>query len=166
MTFARSIDPIVPSDVTITRVAITKKEDAGFSTMENGEEGKEGKNKVTEMGRKAVLPYGLYCGYGFYSAPFAASTGMTGQDLENFWQALTMMWDYDHSASRGLMGCRGLYVFSHDDKLGNASAQSLFDRIQVKRNDCVEAPRKFSDYTVCVDTDGLPDGVTLTRLVG
>ncbi|MHB1462693.1 MAG: type I-C CRISPR-associated protein Cas7/Csd2 [Armatimonadota bacterium] len=166
MTFARSIDPVVPSDITITRVAITKKEDAGYAQTESLEEGKEGKNKTTEMGRKALVPYGLYRGHGFFSAPFAGSTGMDGNDLENFWQALMMMWDYDHSASRGMMGCRGLYIFSHTDKMGNASAQSLFDRITITRNADVEAPRKFGDYTVSVNTEGLSDSITLTALVG
>ncbi len=162
MTFARSIDPVVPLDLSITRIAITRPEDAG--TME-GEEA-EGGGKTTEMGRKALVPYGLYRGYGFFNPFFARQTGFTDEDLALFWQALRNMWDLDRSASHGLMACRGLYIFSHESELGNAPAHTLFDRIEVKRNEGVEAPRRFSHYRAEVKEDNLPQGITLTRLVG
>lgn len=162
LTFARSIDQIVPMDVSITRVAITKPEDAG--TVEG--EGDSGKMKQTEMGRKAVVPYGLYLAHGFFSAPFATRTGVTTADLALFWQALQMMWDVDHSAARGLMACRGLYVFTHDTPLGNAPAHELFDRITVARTAACDTPRSFHDYTVQVQDAALPEGVTLNVLAG
>lgn len=160
-TFARSIDPIIPLDVSITRIAITKPEDAGVVETEG--EGKGG--KTTEMGRKALLPYGLYKAHGFFTPHFAKDTGVSSDDLDIFWTALINMWDIDHSASRGMMAVRGLYVFTHDNSLGNAPAHSLFDTITVERKDGVTAPRKFQDYAVNVAGD-LPQGVTLTRLVG
>lgn len=173
LTFSRSHDPIVPLDVTITRVAITKPEDAQVRIAEEGDsaDGKGG-GKRTEMGRKSLVPYGLYRGHVFYNPHFAERTKFDGEDLETLWAALMNMWDLDRSASRGMVGCRGLYVFSHDSKLGNAPAQALFDRVAIARNDGVEAPRRFTDYTVTVDGDGLAvgasvdaaPGVTLTRL--
>ncbi|HOS44840.1 MAG TPA: type I-C CRISPR-associated protein Cas7/Csd2, partial [Armatimonadota bacterium] len=162
LTFARSIDPIVPMDVSITRVAITKPEDAGLVEGE----GDSGKMKQTEMGRKAVVPYGLYVAHGFFSAPFAAKTGVTADDLALFWQALQMMWDLDRSAARGMMACRGLYVFTHDSALGNAPAQDLFARVTVTRATATDTPRSFADYTVQMQDAGLPDGVTLSVLAG
>ncbi|MFQ5804670.1 MAG: type I CRISPR-associated protein Cas7, partial [Candidatus Methylomirabilales bacterium] len=93
-------------------------------------------------------------------------TGATAADLSIFWEALQRMWDLDRSASRGFMTIRGLYVFTHKDSIGNAPAHDLFDRIQVRRKDGVEAPRKFADYTVTVNDADLPEGVTVTRLVG
>lgn len=164
LTFARSLDPIIPLDLSITRVAITKVEDANIVVAEEGDGRVTG--KTTEMGRKALVPYGLYRAHGFFNPHFAASTGVDGEDLALFWQALQMMWDLDHSASRGMMSCRGLHIFSHENKLGNAPAHVLFERIAVARNPEVVAPRAFADYTVTVDDAALPDGVTLTRLVG
>jgi CRISPR-associated protein Csd2 len=164
LTFARSIDPIVPLDLSITRVAVTRPEDARIVVAEESGEGVGGKQ--TEMGRKALVPYGLYRAYGFFNPHFAEQTGASEEDLALFWDALQRMWDVDRSAARGLMGCRGLYVFTHDSKLGNAPAQALFDRVRVARRPEVEAPRTFVDYTVEVAVDGLPSGVTLTRLVG
>ncbi len=162
LTFARSIDPISPLDISITRVAVTKPEDA--SVVEG--DGEQGKGKTTEMGRKPMLPYGLYLGRGFFSPKFAKDTGVTSEDLELFWSALVNMWDQDHSAARGFMSIRGIYVFTHQNPLGDAPAQSLFERIVVKRNDGVEASRAFADYKVAVDDSELPEGVTLTRIVG
>jgi len=162
MTFARSVSPIVPLDISITRVAVTRPEDADIVEGETGVTG----GKVTEMGRKALLPYGLYVGHGFFSPHFAADTGADSTDLGLLWRALLEMWDLDRSASRGMMACRGLYVFTHDSKLGKAPAHELFDRIKPSLNDGVEAPRGFQDYTVEVDDEQLPEGVTLTRLVG
>jgi CRISPR-associated protein Csd2 len=160
ITFARSIDPIIPLDISITRVAVTKEEDAKVVVAEDG----SGSGKTTEMGRKALVPYGLYRAHGFFNPHFAKQTGTTSDDLELFWKALQQMWDLDRSASRGLMACRGLYVFTHDSSLGDAPAHRLFERVQVSRRDGVEAPRSFRDYNVAVDSADMPDGVTLTAL--
>jgi CRISPR-associated protein Csd2 len=160
LTFARSIDPVIPLDLSITRVAVTKREDAG--TVEG--EG-EGGGKTTEMGRKALVPYGLYLGYGFINPHFATQTGLTEEDFSVFWEALKNAWDIDRSASRGLMACQGLYVFSHDNAKGDAPAHKLFERITIKRRDDVEAPRQFSNYIVSVNDSDLPTGISLSRLV-
>ena len=160
--FARSVSTIAALDVSITRVAITKEEDVKFLAGEDGKEGSGG--KVTEMGRKALLPYGLYIGHGFFSPSFAAQTGVTREDLELFWSALENMWDLDRSASRVMMACRGLYVFSHEDRLGNAPAHKLFGTIDVKLKQNVETPRRFSDYQVALSRE-LPVGVTMTTVV-
>lgn len=156
-TFARSQDPILGLDFAITRVALTnpdKKQDATDETARSG-----------TMGRKAFVPYGLYMAHGFYVPTFAADTGFGAEDLKVLWQALENMWDLDRSASRGLTACRGLYVFSHDSKLGNAPAHKLLGRITLKRRSEELAPREFKDYDVQVDDANLPQGVTLTRLV-
>ena len=164
ITFARSLDQIVPLDLSITRVAVTRKEDAVVSVAEDGSGTTSGKQ--TEMGRKAIVPYGLYRAHGFYNPHFAAQTGVQEVDLELFWDALQRMWDLDRSASRGMMACRGLYVFSHESSLGNAPAHQLFERIRVSRRPAVVAPRSFHDYTVEVDASGLPEGIALTTLAG
>lgn len=164
LTFARSLDPIVPIDLSITRQAVTKPEDATVVISE--ESGKGAGGKQTEMGRKSFVPYGLYRAHGFFNPHFAAQTCVSEEDLGLFWQALTMMWDHDRSSSRGQMQCRGLYIFTHENRLGNAPAHTLFERIDVQRKDGVQAPRKFSDYAVAIDADNLPTGVTLTTLVG
>ncbi|MCS6805830.1 MAG: type I-C CRISPR-associated protein Cas7/Csd2 [Acidobacteriota bacterium] len=150
LTFARSVDPVVPLDLSITRVAVTREEDAA---------------KEREMGRKALVPYGLYIGYGFVNPHFAAQTGLSEEDLSLLWEALQRMWDLDRSASRGLMACRGLYVFTHENAKGNAPAHKLFERIRVQRKAGVEAPRQFSDYIVTIADKDLPPGVTLKALV-
>ncbi|MCC6728998.1 MAG: type I-C CRISPR-associated protein Cas7/Csd2 [Chthonomonadales bacterium] len=165
LTFARSVSPVFPMDVGITRVAITKPEDAEVVEVEAGEEAR-GKGKRTEMGSKPLVPYGLYVGHGFYSAPFARKTGVRREDLELFWKALLGMWDLDRSASRGMMACRGLYVFSHEDALGSAAAHELFARIGVSARPGAAAPRRFEDYQVTVDDADMPRGVTLSRLAG
>lgn len=162
LTFARSLDPIVPLDLSITRVAVTREEDAKVVVSGEG----EATGKQTEMGRKALVPYGLYRSHGFFNPHFAKQTGADSEDLDLFWQALQQMWDLDRSSSRGMMACRGLYVFTHESPLGNAPAHVLFERVNVERKHGVEAPRSFPDYTVQVDEAGLPSGVTLTRLVG
>ncbi len=164
LTFSRSIDPVVPSDVSITRVAVTSEEEAvRFTQAEDGSETASGKE--TEMGRKALVPYGLYRGHGFYSPTLGAQTGFDGDDLALFWTALQMGFDLDRSASRGLMALRRLYVFSHDDALGNAPAHTLFDRVTAATHDSVAAPRRFDQYTVAVDEAGLPPGVAFTSVV-
>jgi CRISPR-associated protein Csd2 len=164
LTFSRSIDPIIQLEPAITRIAVTREEDA--NVVEGADDSQTGGGKRTEMGRKALVPYGLYRAHGFFTPRFARDTGASNDDLALFWQALQQMWDLDHSAARGLMACRGLYVFSHDNALGNAPAHTLFERIDVARQDGVEAPRAYRHYRVTIDDATLPDGVTLTRLVG
>lgn len=149
LTFARSLDPIVPMDVSITRVAVTR----------------TGEDKETEMGRKAILPYGLYRGHGFFNPALAQQTYFNGEDLALFWEALRAMWDLDHSAARGLMACQGLIIFSHGSALGNAPAHKLFERVKVTRRKGVTVPRQFSDYELVIDEEDLPPNVTVTRLV-
>ncbi len=164
LTFARSVDPVVPLNLSITRVAITRPEDAAVTVSEEGE-GSGG--KVTEMGRKPLVPYGLYRGHGFFTPQFAATTGADADDLAALWEALQGMWDLDRSASRGMMALRGLYVFSHESPLGNAPAHALFERVAVSRADGgAEVPRSFRDYAVSVDRADLPAGVELNALVG
>ena len=160
LTFARSIDPIVPMDITITRVAVTKPEDAQVVV---GEDGKT-KGKQNEMGRKSIVPYGLYRAHGFYNPHFAEKTGFSSEDLELFWKALENMWDFDRSAARGMMACRGLYVFSHESKLGDAPAHKLFDLIETKLLKKDAVPRKFSDYKISVDKENLPEKVNFSQL--
>lgn len=150
-TFARSVDPVLPLDLGITRVAITREEERVAG-------------KETEMGRKTLIPYGLYVAHGFYSPQLAAQTGVTEDDLALFWNALVGMWDFDRSAARGLMATQGLYVFTHEFPLGNAPAHKLFNRVRVERKAGVAAPRRFEDYAVTVD-EGLPSGVSLTPVV-
>jgi CRISPR-associated protein Csd2 len=150
LTFARSVDPILPQDIAITRVAITREA--------------EREQKETEIGRKTLIPYGLYVGYGFFSPHLAKQTGVTAEDLELFWDALVHMWAFDRSASRGLMAPRGLYVFTHENRLGNAPAHKLFERVTVALKDGVASPRRFEDYEVVVE-EQMPDGVTLTKVL-
>ncbi len=162
LTFARSIDPIIPLDIGITRVALTKPGDKKEATEEN----EEMAPTHGTMGRKALLPYGLYRGQGFFTPHFAEKTGCITEDLALFWEALLKMWDIDHSAARGLVSLRGLYVFSHQNSLGNGPAHTLFERIHVIKRKEVQTPRKFNDYIVTVDEQNLPEGIVLTRLKG
>lgn len=150
LTFARSVDQILPQDLAVTRVAVTDEKD---------------REKLQTIGRKTLIPYGLYVGHGFFSPHLARQTGVTSEDLELFWNALVHMWSFDRSASRGMMAPRGLYVFTHENRLGNAPAHELFECVQVSRNGNGESPRKFEDYEVTVD-DNLPEGVALTKLLG
>lgn len=161
MTFARSVDPLIPLEVAITRVAITRPEDARVAESESD----DSKGKVTEMGRKALVPYGLYRSHGFVTPVFAAQTGFGEEDLRVLWESLSNMWDLDRSSSRGLIACRGLYVFSHENQFGNAPADQLFQRITVTRSTDSPVPRSFNDYQVSIN-DSLPEGVTMMRLVG
>lgn len=162
-TFSRSIDRIVPLDVTITRVAITRAQDSEVVASEDGRA--EG-GKYTEMGRKSLVPYALYRGYGFVNPHFAAQTGFSSEDLGILWEALTLMWDLDRSASRGWLAPRGLYVFSHESKYGDAPAHTLLERVGVRLRPGIVAPRKFADYDVTVDDASLPPKVALTRILG
>jgi CRISPR-associated protein Csd2 len=153
LTFSRSIDPIVPLEHSITRMAVTTPEEAAKQ---------EGDNRT--MGRKATVPYGLYRAHGFVSASLAGGdkgTGFSDEDLELVWSGLGAMFEHDRSAARGLMSPRGLYIFKHDSHLGNAPAHKLFARIAVQRKDDSHPARKFDDYRVSVDRDGLPGGVEL-----
>ena len=159
-TFARSIDPIVPLDFTITRVALeTRGERIVGQEIDELAAPTHG-----TMGRKATVPYALYKAHGFFNPHYAQRSGADNEDLALLWSALENMWDLDRSSSRGLMACQALYIFSHETPLGNAPAHRLFQRIQIERKDGVEAPRSFSDYSVHLDDSDLPPGVTLTRL--
>lgn len=150
LTFSRSVNPIIPQDLAITRMAVTDERD---------------RDKLQTIGRKTLIPYGLYVGKGFFSPHLAKQTGVTSEDLELFWDALVYMWDIDRSASRGMMSPRGIYIFTHDKKYGNAPVHELFERVSVSLKE-EKSPRKFSDYEVAVDDASLPDGVALTRLIG
>lgn len=157
LTFARSVDMVVPMDISITRVALTNADDTERGNADDEQAAS------SQMGRKSIIPYGLYLGYGFFTPQFALDTGVGEEDLEILWNALVGMWDIDHSAARGLMGCKGLYIFSHDNSLGKAPAHKLFDCIQVNLKEGIVAPRRFSDYTVTVDEAKIPEGITLTK---
>ena len=150
LTFSRSIDPIVQLEHSITRMAVTKEEDA---------------EKERTMGRKATIPYGIYTCRGFVSPSLADQTGFGESDLALFWEALEKMFESDRSAARGLMSTRKLFVFQHESLLGNARAADLFDLVTIKRKEGVEAPRAFTDYVVQVNEKNLPKGVTLQTRV-
>lgn len=154
LTFARSVDPIIAQEHSITRMAVATEAEA---------EKQQGDNRT--MGRKHTVPYGIYVAHGFVSSFLAKQTGFGEEDLELLWQSLEQMFEHDRSAARGEMATRGLYVFKHDSELGNAHAHSLFDRIKIKRKDDVDVPRSFGDYEVSVDEAGLPAGVTLIKRV-
>lgn len=151
--FARSVDPVVPQEITITRVAITTEEDA--------------EKKGTEMGRKYIIPYGLYRCEGYISANLARkTTGFSEEDLKLLWEAILNMFEYDRSAARGKMAVRELIVFKHDSELGCAPAWKLFDAVTVTRKDPdSSAPaRSYQDYVVHVNEDALPAGVVCERM--
>lgn len=144
--FAKSVDPIMPQEITITRVAITTEDDAA--------------KKGTEMGRKYIVPYGLYRVEGFVSANLARKvTGFSEDDLELLWQAILNMFEHDRSAARGKMAVRKLIIFKHDSELGCAPAHKLFDSVKISKKDGVDLPRAFSDYEVKLPDD-LPEGVS------
>jgi len=151
LTFSRSIDPILPLDLSITRMAVT--------------EAKEADSPNQTMGRKNLIPYGLYRCHGFISAHLAEQTGFNDADLELFWQSLTQMFDHDRSASRGTMSPQKLTVFKHQSALGNAPAHKLFERVTVQRKSNVPVARSFSDYDVVVNKTGLQSGVELIELL-
>jgi CRISPR-associated protein Csd2 len=163
LTFARSIDPVLPYEATITRVAITRESDR--------------RRKQTEMGRKPSIPYGLYRAQGYFNPFLAKQTGVTQTDLEVFWTALAKMLDYDHSAARK-MSMRKLIIFTHKDALGNAPAHRLFEAVQVKRKTNGKAAqledaqepgaspaRSYADYTVEIDGAKLPEGIEVLELL-
>lgn len=153
-TFARSIDPVVALEHSITRMAVATEAEA---------EKQSGDNRT--MGRKFTVPYGLYRAHGFISAPLAKQTGFSQEDLDLLWEALANMFEHDRSAAHGLMATRGLYIFEHDSKMGNAHSGELFDRVSVARKETSKAARSFADYEVKVNEGGL-SGVKLIRKVG
>ena len=150
LSFARSVDTIIPQEVTITRVAITTEADA--------------EKKGTEMGRKYIVPYALYRAEGYVSANLARkTTGFSEDDLQLLWEAILNMFENDHSAARGKMAVRELIVFKHSSELGNAPAYKLFDAVTVQRRDPTTPARSYHDYTVTVSA-ALPEGVTCERM--
>lgn len=155
LTFARSIDPVIAQEHAITRMAVATEAEA---------EKQQGDNRT--MGRKFTIPYGLYRAHGFVSAHLAGQTGFSEEDMELLTQSLVNMFEHDRSAARGEMACRGLYLFKHESKLGNAPAHTLFERVVPKLKDEARPPRAFDDYDVGVDEGGLPNGVELIRVVG
>ncbi|MBF6062053.1 type I-C CRISPR-associated protein Cas7/Csd2 [Nocardia terpenica] len=153
LTFSRSIHPVLPQEHGITRVTRTKEDDT----------------KETEMGSKHAVHYGLYRGIGHFSAPLAARTGVTADDLATLWRAMSLMLEHDRSSTRGEMVLRGLYVFTHRDGFGTAPAHVLTDSVHItpdSRDTPATPIRSFADYTVTIDEAAIPDGVTLTRIVG
>lgn len=157
LTFANSLDPIFPLDLSITRVAVTKVDPSK-------------PDKITEMGRKMFLPYALYRGHGFFSPAWAKSSGLqdddgvSSEDLVLFWQAFQEMWDLHRTASSGMQSFYKLYIFTHDSPLGHAHAHQLFQRIQVTRREGIQFPRKREDYIVAVNEEEMPRGITLTKI--
>ena len=150
--FARSIDPIVSQEVTITRVTITTEKDA--------------ENKSTEMGRKNIVPYGLYRVEGYISANLARKvTGFSEEDLDLLWEAIINMFENDHSAARGKMAVRELIVFKHSKELGDCPAYKLFDAVEVRKKEEIEYPRKYQDYTVQIHEEMIPDSVEMKRMI-
>lgn len=153
LTFARSADPIATMEHSITRVAVATQKEA---------DNQKGENHT--MGRKATVPYGLYVCHGFISANLAKQTGFNEDDLNLFFDALKNMFDLDRSAARGLMSAQKLIVFRHTSDLGNAPANKLFDLVKIERA-TAGVPRSFGDYSITIDKDSLPSGVTVEELL-
>jgi CRISPR-associated protein Csd2 len=154
LAFSRSVDPIVSLEESITRMAVTTDKEA---------EKQGGDNRT--MGRKEIVPYGLYVTHGFISPHLAADTGFSGADLNLLWQALKTMFEYDRSAARGEMVSRELFVFEHESPLGNAPAHALFDRIRIKKKEPTRPARVYSDYTIILDKENLPPGITVHQML-
>lgn len=154
MAFARSIDPIVGMELTITRIAV-----------ETEEESKKQSGDNRTMGRKHIVPYGLYRAHGFISAALAKDTGFSDADLSLLWDALTNMFEHDRSASRGMMAPRRLIVFKHTSVLGNAPAHELFDLVKVERRDGAKPVRAYEDYDVVLDGQNVPKGVEIIEII-
>lgn len=184
--FSRSVDPILPMDAAITRMAVAEKVSGAKTAADYQEwENKQEEDKLRTMGRKSLIPYGLYVAKGFVSANLADGTGFSEDDLAHLWDALKGMWDHDRSASKGMMSCRGLYIFKHvgtdsdaaqrvrQAKLGCVPAQRLLDYsndqrpienaiVEIRKRDGLTgSPRSFADYIVTVHRDRLPNGVEL-----
>ncbi|MCW5707245.1 type I-C CRISPR-associated protein Cas7/Csd2 [Shinella sp.] len=174
MTFARSVEPILPLEISITRMAATN--EAEKKQKAEGDDSSERTDNRT-MGRKHIVPYGLYVAHGFISAKFAERSGFSESDLSLLFEALVAMFEHDRSAARGEMATRRLVAFKHDNALGNARAHALFERIRIGRNvegefrvidqrlDNLPPARAFSDYIVTIDRDGLPEGVEVLELL-
>lgn len=155
LAFASSIDPVVPMEVSITRMAVTTQKEADEQSGDN-----------RTMGRKHIIPYGLYRAHGFVSAKLAERTGFSEDDLALLWRALVNMFEHDRSAARGEMAARKLILFKHDSAMGNAPAHVLFDTVSVQSRAGLEGPpRQFSDYVVNVDQSAVPNGVTLELIL-
>lgn len=152
LTFSRSVDPIVPLEHSITRMAVATEEEA---------EKQGGENRT--MGRKNTVPYGLYVGYGFVSPQIARQTGFSTEDLAIVWEALANMFEFDRSAARGFMSMRKVLAFRHESELGSAPAHRLFDLVKVKRKEGAAVPRRFEDYEISVGAP--PIGVTIEAIV-
>lgn len=152
MAFSRSVDPIVSLEHAITRCAVATEKEA---------EKQDGDNRT--MGRKFTVPYGLFRCHGFVNPFFARQTGFDEEDLELFWKSLENLFELDRSASRGQMTPQNLFVFKHDDALGNAPAHKLQKRVSVVRNNSENPPRSFEDYTVSLDETDLPTAVSVIR---
>lgn len=150
LTFARSVEPVVALEHSITRMAVASEGEA---------ERQQGDNRT--MGRKHTVPYGVYVAHGFVSSFLAKQTGFGADDLQLLWQALGQMFEHDRSAARGEMTTRGLYVFQHDSELGNAPAHALFDRLKVLPRETAQVARSFDAYNVVFDGQGLKVGVTM-----
>ena len=152
LAFATSIDPVIPLEVSITRMAVTNEKDL---------------EKERTMGRKHIIPYGLYRAHGFISAKLAERTGFSEDDLQLLWRALSNMFEHDRSAARGEMAARKLIVFRHDHPMGNAPAHKLFDLVKVARTagEADTPARSFADYQVSIDHDGLPTGVAVQEVL-
>jgi len=154
--FATSIDPVVPMEISITRMAVTTQKEA---------EEQSGDNRT--MGRKHIVPYGLYRAHGFISAKLAERSGFSEADLELFWRSLINMFEHDRSAARGEMAARKLIVFKHEHSMGNAPAHMLFDSVKVERveGEADTPARSFNDYKVSLDAERLPKGVSVRELI-
>jgi CRISPR-associated protein Csd2 len=174
LSFARSVEPVVPLEIAITRMAATN--EAEKAKREEGADDERTENRT--MGRKYIVPYGLYLAHGFVSAKLAERTGFSDSDLSFLWDSLGNMFEHDRSAARGEMAARKLVVFEHANALGNAQAHDLFERVRVerlsdgeayplgdKRLDNAPPARRFPDYRVTIDREGLPDGVTVHELL-
>ena len=157
--FAESVDQIFPRPISITRMAVTKEKE----TTEEDDESSEKNNQT--MGRKYIVPYGLYVCHGFISANLAQQTGFSEKDLQLFFDALKNMFDVDRSAARGLMSAQKLIVFKHDSILGNAPANKLFDLVKIEKKNKDAVPRSFNDYKVTIDLDSVPSGVSVEELI-
>ena len=175
ITFATSVEPIMPAEISITRMAATN--EAEKKQKAEGDDSADRKENRT-MGRKHIVPYGVYVAYGFISAKFAERTGFSEADLDLLTEALSSMFEHDHSAARGQMSTRKLILFRHDTALGNAPAHQLFDIVKVGRSvdgefravddrgiGNLSPARKFSDYIVQIDRDALPAGIEIVEVL-
>ena len=171
MTFARSIEPIVPLEMSITRMAATSEQEKKEREKASGENEGDERTEHRTMGRKHIVPYGLYRAHGFVSAKLAERTGFSPEDLDVLWNALTQMFEHDHSAARGEMIARQLIAFKHTSALGNAPAHRLFERVSVQRTEAngsegiLPPARSFADYRVELDSVDLPANVEAIELI-